>query len=111
MARVTGRYLLLAPADLVVEAEGYLAELGELRVQRQLVVEERGPAVADEGLHDDEPASPTLHIFVGLAGCAQPLDAADLEVGEVVGVVYVSLRVYLRVADPDFRLVDYPTDL
>ena len=111
MARVTGRYLLLAPADLVVEAEGYLAELGELRVQRQLVVEERGPAVADEGLHDDEPATPALHLPVGLAGCAQPLDAAHLEVGEVVGVVYVSLRVYLRVADPDFRLVDYPTDL
>ena len=38
---------------------------------------------------------------------AQPLDAGDLKVSEVIGVVPVPLRVDLREADPDGRLVDY----
>src|ERR671917_909353 len=63
--------------------------------------------IVDEGLDDDESEAPIFEFFVGEAGVAQPLDAANLEVREVVGVVDVPLRIYLRVADPEGRLADY----
>ena len=75
--------------------------------ERQLVVEEGGTAVVEERLDDDEAAAASLHLPVGLARGAQPLDATDLEVGEVGRVVDVALGVDLGVADPDFGLVDY----
>ena len=97
---------------LVVEAERDLAQVGELGAERQLVVEKGGTAVVEERLDDDEAAAPFLHLLVGVARGAQPLDAADLEVGEVGGVVDVALGVDLGVADPDFGLVDYlPSNL
>src|SRR5215210_1364451 len=92
---------------LVIEAEGDLAQLGEVGDQGQLVVEEGRSAVAEERLDDDEAAPPALHLPVGVARGAQPLHASDFEVEEVGGVVYVSLGVDLGVADPDFGLVDY----
>jgi hypothetical protein len=98
----------LAVADhLVLEAQRGLAQACELGAERQLVVEEGGLVVADESLHDDEAVALILQRFVGEAGGAQPLDAADLEVGEVVGVVDVPLSVGLGVTDPESGLVDY----
>jgi hypothetical protein len=98
----------LSVADhLVLEAQRGLACAYELGAERQLVVEEGGSAVADESLHDDEAVALLLQRFVGEAGGAQPLDATDLEVGEVVGVVDVPLRVGLGIADPESGLVDY----
>jgi hypothetical protein len=60
-----------------------------------------------ERLHDDDAVASRLQLLVGEAGGAQPLDAADLEVGEVVGVVDVPLSVGLGVTDPESGLVDY----
>ena len=79
--------------------------------ERQLVVEEGGPAVVERAPRRRRSRSPALHLPVGVARGAQPLDAADLEVGEVVGVVDVALGVDLGVADPEFGLVEYGSGL
>jgi hypothetical protein len=109
VARVPGGERFRAAQGGVLEAQGGPGQLRELRPDRQLVVEKGGLAVADERLHDDEAVAPRLQLLVGEAGGAQPLDAADLEVGEVDCVVYVPLGIYLGVADAEFRLVDYST--
>src|SRR5688500_5128594 len=93
--------------NLVMKAEGDLAEFGEVGDQSQLVVEVGWSTVVEERFDDDEAAALALHLSVRVACCAQPLHAADLEVREVGGVVDVSLGVDLCVADPDFGLVDY----
>jgi hypothetical protein len=105
VARVPGGECLLAAQGRVLEAEGGPGELDEPRVDRQLVVEEGGPVVTDQGLHDDEPVAPPLELLVRKPGGAQPLDAADLEVREVDGVVDVALRVDLGVTDAQVDLV------
>jgi hypothetical protein len=92
---------------LVIEAEGDLAEIGEVGDQGQFVVEEGWSAVLEECFDDDEAAALSLHFSVRVARGTQPLHAPDLEVGEVGGVVDVPLGVDLGVADPDFGLVDY----
>ena len=56
-------------------------------------------------LDHDETVPQFLHLPVGEADRAQPVDAADLEVREIVGVVDYSLRVRLGVANAQFRLV------
>lgn len=104
---VPGGDALPVPEDLVSEAQGHPSRLGEVGADYQLVVEEGGRMVVDEGLDDHEAEAAPLELFVGEASVAQPLDAAYLEVGEVVRVVDVALGVYLRVADPERRLADY----
>ena len=71
---------------LVIEAEGDLAEFGEVGDEGQLVVEEGWPAVVEERLDHDEAAAPALHVSVRVACGAQPFYAAYFEVGEVGGV-------------------------
>src|SRR5918998_826776 len=107
VARVAGDEHLPVAQDRVFEAQRDLAHLRELGAERELVVEEGGLAVADERLHDDDAVALPLEFFVGEIGGAEPLDAPDLEVGEVVGVVDYPLRIGLGVADAEFRLVDY----
>ena len=107
MARVAGDEHLTAAQDLVLEAEGGFARLRKLGAERELVVEERSLAVADERLDDDDAVTFLLQFLIREAGGAEPLDATNLEVGEVVGVVDYPLRVGLGVADAEFRLVDY----
>ena len=77
-------------------------------MQRQLVVEEGSFFVVDEGFDDYEAVSSFLHLSVGEARGAQPFDASDLEVGEVVSVVYYPLRVGLGVPDAQPGLVYLP---
>ncbi|MEJ7843314.1 MAG: hypothetical protein WKF95_16235, partial [Rubrobacter sp.] len=98
---------LPAPQHLVAKAQRDPAGFDELGPNGQLVVEEGGAVVVNEGLDHDEAEAAPFEFLVGEARVAQPLDAADLEVGEVVGVVDVPLGVYLRVADPENRLADY----
>lgn len=107
VAGVSGGDAPPVPEDLVAEAQGNPARLGEVGVDYQLVVEEGGRVVVDEGLDDHEAETAPFQFPVGEARVAQPLDAAYLEVGEVDGVVDVALGVYLRVADPERRLADY----
>jgi hypothetical protein len=107
VAGVPGGDPLSVPEDLVGEAQGDPAGLGEVGSDYQLVVEKGGRVVVDECLDDHEAEAPPFEVLVGEASVAQPLDAAYLEVGEVVGVVDVALGVYLRVADPERRLADY----
>src|ERR671917_1257180 len=107
VARVAGDEHLPVAQGRVFEAQRGPAHLREAGAERELVVEEGGPAVADEGLHDDDPIAPFLELFVGEPGGAEPLDTPHLEVGEVVGVVDHPLRVGLGVTDAEFRLVDY----
>jgi hypothetical protein len=52
---------------LVIEAEGDLAEFGEVGDQGQFVVEEGWSAVLEECLDDDEAAALALHLPVGVA--------------------------------------------
>jgi len=104
---VADRDPLPAPQHLVAEAQRDPAGFDELGAHGQLVVEEGGAVVLNEGLDHDKAEAAPFEFLVGEARVAQPLDAADLEVGEVVGVVDVSLGVYLRVADPENRLADY----
>jgi hypothetical protein len=107
VARVAGGEHFSVAQDDVLEAEGGPAQLRQLGAKRELVVEEGGLAVADERLHDDDAAALPFELFVAEASGAEPLDAADLEVGEVGGVVDDALGVGLGVADAKFRLVDY----
>jgi hypothetical protein len=107
MARVACGEQLAVAQQLIFESERDLAEVGKRGAERQLVVEVGGKAVVEERLDDDEAAAPLLHLPVGLARGAQPLDAPDLEVGEVGRVVDVALGVDLGVADPYFGLVGY----
>ncbi len=107
MAGVSARDPLPASMHLVAEAQSDPASLGELGAYHQLVVEVGGAVVVDEGLDDDKAEAAAFEVPVGEAGVAQPLDAAYLEKGEVVGVVDVPLRIYLRVANPERGLADY----
>jgi hypothetical protein len=104
---VAGDEHLPVAHDRVFEAQGDLAHLRELGAERELVVEVGGLAVADERLHDDDAVALPLELPVGEAGGAEPLDATDLEVGEVVGVVDNALGIGLGVADAELRFVDY----
>ena len=99
MARVAGSEHFSVAQDLVLEAEGGLAKIREFGADAQLVVEEGALAVADERFHDDDAVALLLEILVGETCGAEPLDAADLEVGEVAGVVDDALSVGLGVAD------------
>ena len=112
MTRVACDERLSVAQHLVIEAKRDLAQLGERGAERQLVVEKGGTAVIEERLDHDETAAASLHLPVGLARGAQPLDATDLEVGEVGRVIDVALGVDLGVADPYFGLVNYlPSNL
>jgi hypothetical protein len=107
VARVAGGEHFSGAQDGVLEAEGGPAQLRQLGAKRELIVEVGGLAVADERLQDDDAVALPFELFVGEASGAEPLDAADLEVGEVAGVVDYPLSVGLGVADAEFRLVDY----
>ena len=63
--------------------------------ETQLVVEASGALVEGANLYDHEAIASCFELLVGEAGGAQPLDAPDLEVGEVVGVVDDALSVGL----------------
>ena len=52
---------------LVIEAEGDLAEFGEVGDEGELVVEESRSAVVEERFDDDEAAALALHLPVGVA--------------------------------------------
>jgi hypothetical protein len=107
VACVAGGEHLSVAQDRVLEAKGGFAQLNQLGAKRELVVEKGGLAVADERLHDDDAVALLFELFVGETSGAQPLDAADLEVGEVGGVVDDALSVGLGVANAEFRLVNY----
>src|SRR5918998_1757828 len=92
--------------DQVLEAQGGAAQVRELGAEDELVVEEGRLAVVGEDLHDHYAVAARFQLLVREAGGPQPLDAAHLEVREADRVVDVPLRVYLRVADAEPRLVD-----
>jgi hypothetical protein len=71
----------------VLEAERGLAQLRQARTERQLVVESGNALVEGANFYDHEAIAPFFELLVGEAGGAKPLNAADLEVREVVGVV------------------------
>jgi hypothetical protein len=79
--------------------------LRQARTERQLVVESGNALVEGANFYDHEAIAPFFELLVGEAGGAEPLNAADLEVREVVGVVDDTLSVGLRVADAELRLV------
>ena len=89
----------------VLKAEGGFAQLRQARTERQLVVEAGGALVEGANFYDHETVAPFFELLVGEAGGAEPLDAAYLKVGEVVGIVDDALSVGLGVADAELRLV------
>lgn len=117
-ARTAGRYFYAAVAgaaryddltvaqNLVLEPERGFTEVREGRSQDQGVVEAGGALVEGVCLDHDEAVAGPLHVPVRETGGAEPLHAADLEVGEVVGVVDDALRVGLAVPDAQPNLVD-----
>lgn len=105
MTGVAGGEHLSTTQQGVLEAEGSLAQLRQARTERQLVVEAGGALVEGANFYDHEAIALFFELLIGEAGGAEPLDATDLEVGEVVGIVDDALSVGLGVADAELRLV------
>ena len=105
MPSIAGGEHLSVAQQGVIETQRGLAQPRQVRAESQLVVEAGGALVEGVNLYDHEAIAPFFELLVGEAGGAEPLDAADLEIGEVVGVVDDALSVGLRVADAEPRLV------
>src|SRR3954471_15087981 len=99
MRRPAGGEHLVAPRDLVVEAEARPAQLPDARMDLQAVVEVRRRSVPDVRLEHErlEPGLAQSRITAG--ELLQVRDARDLEPDEVVRVVRDALGV--RLGEPN----------
>ena len=73
--------------------------------ERQYIIEERRQKILHIHLRHHQHHASRFQLAVAVPHRPQQLDAAELEPGEVVGVVYPSLAVGFLIADADFDLV------